>query len=137
MYDGYVFYCDESTVQKCLSNKSYSCSDKPSKPSEPIKEGSVIFLYNSENKTLLGPFTASTEGGTELESGTWAMSVDENIPSEDIKVTWEQLHLMPNAPEKLPLIESLKTCRLTSLETQNILDLLKQEELYMEKNAES
>ena len=131
MYDGYVFFCNNLSRQQCLSTKRYTCTDEQNKPPEKIKEGSVIFLYNWEDKTLLGPFTALSEGAEELDAGTWTMDVDTNIPSEDITVTWENLHLIKNAPEPLPFLEEQKTCRLSSTQTQRILDLLKKGELYI------
>jgi hypothetical protein len=131
MYDGYVFFCTKTTQQQCLSTKRYTCADKQSKPNEQIKEGSVIFFYNTDDKTLIGPFTALTMGAEELDAGAWAMDVEEHIPSEDIKVTWEDLHIIRNAPEQLPVLNDLKTCKLSTTETQRALDLLKQGELYL------
>jgi hypothetical protein len=131
MYDGYVFFCTKTTQQQCLSRKRYTCADKQTKPTEEIKEGSVIFLYNIDDKSLLGPFTALTMGGEELDAGAWREDIQEQIPSEDIKVTWENLHIIQNAPEKLPVLKDPKTCRLSTTETQRALDLLKQGELYL------
>jgi hypothetical protein len=131
MYDGYVFFCTKENLQQCLSSKRYTCADQYSKPAGPIKEGSVIFLYNVDNKSLLGPFTALTEGGDELDAGAWAEDITTKIPSEDIKVTWEDLHIIQNAAKVLPFLEEPQTCRLTSLQTQRTLDLLKQGELYL------
>lgn len=131
MYDGYIFFCNKTTQQQCLSDKRYTCSDEKTKPpEEEIKIGSIIFLYNIDDKTLLGPFTALPKGD-ELDAGAWAMGVDTHIPSEDIKVTWEDLHIIHNAPEKLPFLKHPKTCKLTSLEIQNALDSLRQGELYL------
>lgn len=131
MYDGYIFFCNETSQQQCLSNKRYTCADEKTKPvEEQIKIGSIIFLYNIENKSLVGPFTALAEGD-ELDAGAWAMDVDAHIPSEDLRVNWEELHIIQNAPEKLPFLKNAKTCKLTSLETQNALDALKQGELYI------
>ncbi len=62
MYDGYVFLCTKTTQQQCISHKRYVCTDKAIQPPQPIKEGSVIFLFNTDDKSLLGPFTALTEG---------------------------------------------------------------------------
>ena len=137
MYDGYVFFCNKTSQQQCLSNKRYTCADQKTKPpEEKIKVGSIIFLYNVDDKTLLGPFTALAEPDA-FDAGAWAMNVDEHIPSEDIKVTWEDLHIIQNAPEQLPFLKNPKTCRLTALETQNTLDTLKQGELYLhEKDKE-
>jgi hypothetical protein len=131
MYDGYIFFCNKTSLQECLSNKRYTCADKITKPAEEkIKIGSIVFLFNIDNKSLLGPFTALPEGD-ELDAGAWAMDVDTHIPSEDLKVTWEELHIIQNAPEKLPFLKDPKTCKLTSMQTQNTLDTLKQGELYL------
>ena len=131
MYDGYIFFCTKESQQQCLSNKHYTCADELTKPpEEQIKVGSIIFLFNVGDKSLLGPFTALAEGD-QLDAGAWAMDVDTHIPSEDLKVTWEDLHIIQNAPEKLPFLKNPKTCKLTSLETQNTLDSLKQGELYL------
>ncbi len=131
MYDGYVFFCTKESQQQCLSNKRYTCADEKTRPNEEeIKVGSIIFLFNLDDKSLLGPFTALAEGD-ELDAGAWAMNVDEHIPSEDLKVTWEDLHLLQDAPEKLAFLKNPKTCKLTSLETQNALDQLKQGQLYL------
>jgi len=82
MYDGYVFFCNKTSLQQCLSDKRYTCADEKTKPTEDqIKVGSIIFLQN--------------------------------------------------APEELPFLKDLKTCKLTSLETQNALDQLKKGELYI------
>ena len=132
MYDGYIFYCNKTSQQQCLSNKRYTCADEKTKPvEEKIKVGSIIFLFNIDDKSLLGPFTALEEGD-QLDAGAWAMNVETHIPSEDLKVAWEDLHIIQNAPEKLPFLKDPKTCKLTSLETQNALDVLKQGELYIQ-----
>jgi hypothetical protein len=131
MYDGYIFFCNKTSLQECLSNKRYTCADKITKPvEEKIKIGSIVFLFNIDNKSLLGPFTALPEGD-ELDAGAWAMDVDTHIPSEDLKVTWEELHIIQNAPEELPFLKDPKTCKLTSMQTQRTLDILKHGELYL------
>jgi hypothetical protein len=131
MYDGYIFFCNKTSQQECLSNKRYTCADEITKPDvERIKIGSIVFLFNIDNKSLLGPFTALPEGD-ELDAGAWAMDVDTHIPSEDLKVAWEELHIIQNAPEKLPFLKDQKTCKLTSIQTQRTLDILKQGELYL------
>lgn len=131
MYDGYIFFCNKTSLQQCLSSKLYTCADEKTKPKdEDIKAGSIIFLFNVEDKSLLGPFTAMREED-ELDAGAWAMDVDTHIPSEDLKVAWEDLHIIKNAPETLPFLKDPKTCKLTTMQTQRALDLLKQGELYL------
>ena len=131
MYDGFVFFCTKTSQQECLSNKRYTCSDQKTKPDiENIKAGSIIFLFNIDDKSLLGPFTAMREED-ELDAGAWAMDVDTHIPSEDIKVAWEDLHVIQNAPDELAFLKDPKTCKLTSMQTQRALDLLKKGDLYL------
>ena len=131
MYDGYIFFCNKTSQQQCLSNKRYTCADGKTKPKEEeIKAGSIIFLFNVDNKSLLGPFTVMREED-ELDAGAWAMDVDTHIPSEDIKVAWEDLHIIQNAPEELPFLKDPKTCKLTSIQTQRALDMLKKGTLYL------
>lgn len=131
MYSGTLLFCNNSTQQQCLSRKLYTCSNQESKPTDKIRPGTIVFLYNTEDKSLLGPFTALEEGGEAFDSGAWTMNVDEHVPSEDIGVTWEELHIIDNAFEKLPFLKDKKTCALTALETQNILDQLRQGKLYL------
>lgn len=131
MYKGYLLFCDEKTKQKCLSHRLLTYQEKAGKPPVKIKPGSVVFLYNLDNKSLIGPFTALTEGGDELDAGAWVMSIEEETLSENINVTWEDLHILKAAPSKLPFLKSAQTCVLTATQTQRILALLRQSELYL------
>ena len=87
MYSGIVLFCNKTSQQQCLSRKLYTCADQKTKPTDKIKAGTIVFLYNLDDKSLLGPFTALEEGGDALDSGAWAMEIDEHIRSEDVKVT--------------------------------------------------
>jgi len=130
MYDGYVYICEKSSLQQCLSNKRYMCTGEKAKPEE-LKAGSIIFLYNVDDKSLLGPFT-TLEEGDELDAGTWVENVEEeHMPYESVKVTWEDLHTIQNAPDKLPFLKDPKACKLTTTQTQRTLDLLRGGQLYI------
>ena len=134
MYDGYVFFCEKPSLQQCLSQKRYMCVGEKAKP-EDLKEGSVVFLYNIEDKSLLGPFTTLSEGD-ELDAGTWVEQVEEqHMPYEDVKVTWEDLHTIQDAAEKLPFLNDPKTCKLSTTQTQRVLDLLKEGQPYISKQS--
>ncbi len=131
MYDGYILFCNKESLQQCLSNKRFTCADRESKPLEDIKAGTVVFVYNTDDKSLLGPFT-TLEEGDELDAGTWVMDIDEQtMPYDDVKVTWEDLHILQNAPEKLAFLQDPKTCKLTTTQTQRALDVLKEGPLYL------
>lgn len=129
MYEGYVLFCNKKTQHECLTKKLYTCADQ--KTPSTIRVGDIVFLYNVDSRSLIGPFTALTPRGDELDSGAWAMDIEEHVPSEDIKVNWENLHILYDAPAVLPFLENLETCALTPMQTQRILDLLKNSELYI------
>ncbi|MGA2524439.1 MAG: hypothetical protein ABSF65_09865 [Candidatus Bathyarchaeia archaeon] len=133
MYDGYVFFCDESSLQQCISNKRYTCVGEKAKPEE-LKEGSVVFLYNATDKSLLGPFTTLSEGD-KLDAGTWVENEEHQYPYDDIKVTWEELHVIQNAPEMLPFLNDPKTCKLSIGQTQRTLDLLRKGQPYISEKS--
>ena len=135
MYDGYVLFCNSASQQQCLSQKHYTCTGKESKSLEELKAGTVVFLYNTDAKSLLGPFTTMPEGD-ELDAGAWAMDIDEqHEPYADVKVTWEELHLLQNAADQLPFLSDAKTCKLTTTQTQRALDLLKTGPLYLNEKG--
>lgn len=132
MYSGYVLLCNNITQAQCLRKKEYTCSDRATSPLAGTKVGTIIFLYNTEDKTLLGPFTALSEGGKTVDAGAWAMEIDEHSASENVKLEWENLHLLENAPAELPFLNSPEKCGLSTTQTQRLLDLLKQAPLYLE-----
>jgi hypothetical protein len=133
MYAGYVFICNSTSQEQCLNRKLYVCTDKEIAPEEKIKRGATIFLYNTDTKALLGPFTALSEGGEELEEGSWAIDIDEHSFSENVRVDWEKLHLLQNATDVLPFLKEPMTCSLSETDTQRALDLLKAAPLYIHK----
>jgi len=134
MYDGYVLFCNNVSQQQCLSKKRYTCAEKESKSLDEIKAGTVIFLYNTDDKSLVGPFTALPEGD-ELDAGAWVENEEHQYPYDDIKVTWEELHVIQNAPEMLPFLNDPKTCKLSIGQTQRTLDLLRKGQPYISEKS--
>jgi hypothetical protein len=137
MYAGYVFICNNASQEQCLNKKLYACTEKKTLPLDKIKAGSTVFLYNTDTKTLLGPFTVPAELGEKLEEGSWAIDIDEHSFSENVKVDWEKLHLLQNAAEVLPFLKDAKTCSLTETDTQRALDLLKEAPPYVHEAKEA
>ncbi len=135
MYSGYVLFCDKTSQEECLRKKTYTCADKKTAPTEKIKVGSLIFLYNVDDKSLLGPFTALIEGGGKVDTGAWAMKIDEHSASENVKLEWEDLHRLENAPTSLPFLEAPKSCELSTTQTQRALDILRQAPLYLQEKS--
>jgi hypothetical protein len=132
MYSGFVLFCNKTEQEQCLREKQYACAGKKPALTTRIKVGSLIFLYNVDSKSLLGPFTALSEGGETVDTGAWMMEVDEHSASENVKLEWEELHRLENASAQLPFLEAPKTCELSTTQTQRILDLLKQAPVYIQ-----
>ena len=82
-------------------------------------------MYNPETKTLVGPFTAAAEGATKIETGTWDSDVDEHSASANIKLEWENPHIIENAAERFPFLKNPTKCELSPLWIHTLLDALK------------
>jgi len=126
MYSGYVLFCNKMTLGQCVSKRQYTCSDKHNDEVEAIKQGSILFMYDPEAKTLLGPFTAAEEGASRIETGAWSTKIDEHSASANVKLEWEDLHLIRNVDEQLPFLSKLKTCSLSTLQIQEVMASLKE-----------
>ena len=95
MYSGFVLFCSKVSQEQCLRQKQYTCADKETVPVAKIKVGSIIFLYNVDDKSLLGPFTALNEGGGEVDSGAWSMKIDEHSASDLQFPRWSYYAALP------------------------------------------
>jgi hypothetical protein len=133
MYAGYLFFCNDTSLKECLKQKRLSCPREKSVDQE-IETDSVVFLFNKDSNTLVGPFTAAVgPATTDLEPGTWTEEIDMHDLSENIVVEWEELHEMRDAQLKLPFLEDQRICRLSQLQTQELLDALRKAPLFHEK----
>lgn len=130
MYSGFVLFCEKSSFGQCVSRRLYKCSDTYKGKPEIIKRGSVLFMYDPQSKTLVGPFTAASEGATKIETGAWRSEVDLSSFSGNIKLEWEDLHIIKNANERFPFLNSPEKCALSSLNVQTLLDSLKAAPIY-------
>jgi len=82
MYSGYLLFCGKTAFGECLSKRLYACTDEHKNEVRTIRKGSVLFMYNPETRTLIGPFTAASEGATRIETGAWTSKVDETPPQQ-------------------------------------------------------
>jgi hypothetical protein len=125
MYSGYILFCNKTTIGQCLAKKLYTCADSHENEVVNIPRGAVLFMYNSENRTLIGPFTAASPGAARIETGTWTSKVDEHSASENIKLEWENLHIINSADEMFPYLKNTEKCELSTLRVQELLDALR------------
>jgi hypothetical protein len=130
MYSGYVLFCNKMTLGQCVSKRQFTFSDNHQGEVEAIKQGSILFMYNPEAKSLIGPFSAAEEGAARIETGAWSTKIDEHSASANVKLEWEDLHIIENVDEKLPFISKLETCALSTLQVQQVMDALKEASSY-------
>jgi hypothetical protein len=132
MYAGYVLQCNSSSLHDCLGARRFACSSEPGVAKE-IGEDSVVFFFNEESGKLVGPFTAVGSVETPLERGTWVEAVDKQSLASNIRVRWEELHEMKDAEIKFPFLKAKRVCKLSNLETQNLLNELEKAPRFNEK----
>ena len=130
MYSGYVLFCNKSTLGQCVSKRQYTCSDSQKDEVGGIKKGSVLFMYDSTLNTLIGPFTAATEGASRIETGAWSSKIDEHSASANVKLEWEDLHVITDAGTRFPFLNKPEKCELPTLTVQTLLDALKDAPAY-------
>ena len=130
MYVGYVFLCSTAVLKQCLKRKLFSCAGETAKIAEEVGVDSVVFLLDTESKTLVGPFTAVGSGEAPLEPGTWTDNTDIRSISTNVKVEWEDLHAMKNPQGRFPFLKDFKVCHLSHFQTQELLNALKQQPLF-------
>ncbi|MCJ7712912.1 hypothetical protein MUO66_00420 [Candidatus Bathyarchaeota archaeon] len=118
MFQGYLFLCQSKTLNDCIKNKRIACSEKQVNIAKEIQTGVLVFLLNSELNTLIGPFTASEEMKTGLQPGAWNTAIDNKSLSGNILVTWESLHELRNATEKISFLSNITNCELTHSQIQ-------------------
>ena len=83
-------------------------------------------MYNPETRTLVGPFTSASEGAKRIETGAWTSKIDEHSASENIKLEWEDLHIISDADGRFPFLKKPEKRQLSSLWVQTLLDALKE-----------
>jgi len=69
-------------------------------------------------------------GAERIETGAWNSTIDEHSASENVKLEWEDLHIIQDAPAKFRFLQTPEKCKLSSLRTQTLLDALKEAPAY-------
>ncbi len=125
MNTGYVLFCNKKSLTQCLSRRLFACEGEYAGEVKMVPKGAVLFVYNDESKTLIGPFTAASKGASKIETGTWNSEIDLHSASANVKLEWEDLHIMENAGERFPFLRKPETCMLSSMKVQTLLAALK------------
>jgi hypothetical protein len=134
MYTGYVFLCASESLKDCLRHKLFTCSGEKVQVVREMEVGSIVFLFNMDSNTLVGPFTAAGSPRTGLEPGGWT-EVTETQNKTSIRVEREELHEMKNAQDKFPFLKDINTCKLSHFQTQDLLNTLKEAPLLSMKQS--
>ncbi len=130
MYSGYVLTCNKTAVSQCVSKRQYSCADTRKDEVAAIKRGSVLFIYDPTAETLIGPFTAASEGAERIETGAWSSKIDDHSASANVKLEWEDLHIIKDASQRFPFLKNAEKCELSTLSVQTLLDALNEAPIY-------
>lgn len=130
MYVGHVFLCEADSLKDCVKRRLFTCSGENVQIVREMEVGSIVFLLNMGSNTLVGPFTAAGHSGIGLKPGGWREVVDAGI-----RVEWENLHELKNAQGVFPFLKDISTCKLSRLQTQDLLDALKEAPLYNMKQG--
>ena len=125
MYTGHVFLCASESLRNCLKHKLFTCSGENVQVVREMETGSIVFLFNMDSDTLIGPFTATGSTGTGLEAGGWREVADAQNKAS-IRVEWEELHEMRKAQDRFPFLGDINTCKLSHFQTQDLLNALKE-----------
>ncbi len=132
MNTGYVLFCGQTGFSHCISKRLYACQDQHKDEVATIKRGSVLFIYNTETESLVGPFTAANEGASRVETGTWRSVIDEHSASENIKLEWEDLHVIEKAGDRFEFLKNPEKCEVSPIWTQELLDALAEAPKYQD-----
>ena len=87
-------------------------------------------MYNVDSDSLVGPFTAASQGAARIETGTWTSTIDKSSFTGNIKLEWEDLHIIKGAAERFPFLKNPEKCELPTLTVQTLLDALKEADVF-------
>lgn len=127
MNQGYVFPCAGESLKNCVRSRLFTCSGEAAREIGP---GYLVFFINTDSETLVGPFTASGSSETGPEPGAWTEVIDPHTFSGNFRVEWEELHEIKSARGKFPFLKDLNSCKLSSLQVEDLLVALKKAPLY-------
>jgi len=134
MYVGHVFLCDADALKDCVKRRLFTCSGDNVQVVREMEVGSIVFLLNMVSNTLVGPFTAAGHSRIGLKPGGWREVVDTRT-NAGIRVEWENLHELKNAQDAFPFLKDINTCKLSRLQTQDLLNALKEAPLFNMKQG--
>jgi hypothetical protein len=120
---GYLFRCGSKTQDECFRRRLLASISKHWESVKKIKPLDLLFLYNIKSKDLIGPFTAESEGGWEIDSEAWAYMRPIKFPAQ-VRVNWNELHVLRNADNHFKFLSSRETCELTEEQTDALLSAL-------------
>ena len=125
MNSGYILFCGKASFAQCMSRRLFTCAGNHAEEVKTVPQGAVLFMYNEDSKTLVGPFTAASEGASRIETGAWTSEIDLHSASANIKLEWEDLHILEYASDRFPFLNNPEKCELTPMRTQTLLSALK------------
>ncbi|CAL8468612.1 g8152 [Coccomyxa elongata] len=69
---GVIFSCSKDNIRECLERRLFGMMQDAFVPIvQYIRPGLPVFLFDHSNRMLLGPFSATTNGGMDIEPKAW------------------------------------------------------------------
>lgn len=130
MNAGYLFLCSNLTQRECFQRRLFGLSIKQLETVQKIKKGDALFLYNINSKTLIGSFTAASDGGMNIEPEAWINTTPTGYPAQ-VRVEWFELHEIRNAFRMFSFLTEFELCQLSQEKTQILFDTLKKASIFV------
>jgi hypothetical protein len=130
MKAGYLFLCGSKTQDECFRRQLLGNVERHWGAVQEIKAGDILFLYNTKSRSLMGPFTAASEGGWEIDPEAWAYMKPLRFPAQ-VRVKWQKLHILKNASNEFTFLVDREVCRLTPKQTSDLLAALEQAPIFV------
>ncbi len=112
------FICKKETEAECFQRRLFGDTERMWESVKEVKKGDTLFLYNIETDVLFGPFTASCDGGYNVEPEAWGG----RFPAQ-VRVNWNVIGVITKASEELSFLRE-KRFRLKEEEAMQVLQKL-------------
>ena len=127
--EGYVFLCSNRTQSECFRKRLFGLTRKYWGWVEQIEVGTPLFLFNTNSKSLFGPFHAASKGTWNIDPTAWENARPLVFPAQ-VRVKWNELHEIKAAHRRWNFLKDGTFCKLTRRQTNMMRNALKKAPLY-------
>jgi len=92
---------------------------------QQIEQGTPLFLYNIDSKTLFGPFRTAGKGRLNIDPRAWENLRPLEFPAQ-VLVSWDKMHEIRMANKRFPFLKDGNLCKLSLEKTNMLISALRQ-----------